>query len=220
MLFLKTLLSQHGLDTPFTGGLGSYKLYVLVAHHIERHLSLGGSDRPGEIILSFLFRFGMSGVAQLGTKRNDQRHCTKLKQYVALDGPNGGCADLSNVFRLDECIELFRLCWERLWSKIVLVGRQPQSGGRTLSLLDDLVCTDRLDRERKLARKQLQATVGRLRGQLRSSQSTTVANATTTAPTMPKKPSGNNKNNKASSTSPRGDLTANEIVAGYGLTPR
>ena len=26
---------QQGLDKPFTGGLGSYKLYVLVAHHVS-----------------------------------------------------------------------------------------------------------------------------------------------------------------------------------------
>lgn len=68
---------QQGLDKPFTGGLGSYKLYVLVAHHvsdfkplyysknsilimtnhcssslqIEHHLANGGNDRPSEILI-------------------------------------------------------------------------------------------------------------------------------------------------------------------------
>lgn len=35
VLFLKVLLNQQGLDKPFTGGLGSFKLYVLVASHVR-----------------------------------------------------------------------------------------------------------------------------------------------------------------------------------------
>jgi hypothetical protein len=35
VLALKVLLNQQGLDLPFTGGLGSYKLYVLVAYHVS-----------------------------------------------------------------------------------------------------------------------------------------------------------------------------------------
>ena len=35
VLLLKILLYQTDLDKPFTGGLGSYKLYVLVAHHVS-----------------------------------------------------------------------------------------------------------------------------------------------------------------------------------------
>ena len=35
ILFLKILLQQVDLDKPFTGGLGSYRLYVLVANHVS-----------------------------------------------------------------------------------------------------------------------------------------------------------------------------------------
>jgi hypothetical protein len=35
VLLLKILLNQHGLDKPFTGGIGSFKLYVLVASHVR-----------------------------------------------------------------------------------------------------------------------------------------------------------------------------------------
>lgn len=35
VVFLKVLLKQQGLDKPFTGGLGSYALYVLVARHVS-----------------------------------------------------------------------------------------------------------------------------------------------------------------------------------------
>ena len=32
---LKILLHQNNLDAPFTGGLGSFKLYVMVAYHVS-----------------------------------------------------------------------------------------------------------------------------------------------------------------------------------------
>ena len=35
VLLLKVLLAQQDLDKPFTGGLGSFKLYVLVSHHVS-----------------------------------------------------------------------------------------------------------------------------------------------------------------------------------------
>ena len=35
VIVLKILLNQQGLDKPFSGGLGSYKLYVLVASHVS-----------------------------------------------------------------------------------------------------------------------------------------------------------------------------------------
>jgi hypothetical protein len=37
VLMLKVLLAQQDLDKPFTGGLGSFKLYVLVSHHVSSH---------------------------------------------------------------------------------------------------------------------------------------------------------------------------------------
>lgn len=37
VLILKVLLAQQDLDKPFTGGLGSFKLYVLVSHHVSLH---------------------------------------------------------------------------------------------------------------------------------------------------------------------------------------
>jgi hypothetical protein len=226
VLFLKTLLTHQSLDAPFTGGLGSYKLYVLVAHHMERHLSLGGSDRPGEIILSFLFRYGKSpscssSIAEpRGKQRHHQRHFTALKQSVPLDGPNGGCADLSNVFRLDACIDLFRQCFDRLWDKIVWMGRHDHGRGE-ISLLADLICPDRLERERSLAR-QAAALRKLAHGPPPSSSCSSTAStaATTTTATKNQSSMHNNNNSQSSSTAsllPRGDLTAEQIAAGYGI---
>ena len=40
VLLLKVLLAQQDLDKPFTGGLGSFKLYVLVSHHVSWSLTV------------------------------------------------------------------------------------------------------------------------------------------------------------------------------------
>ena len=59
--FLKIFLKQLSLDMPFTGGLGSYKLYVLIAKHIERHpehVADKQAPRLGELLLSFLEFYG------------------------------------------------------------------------------------------------------------------------------------------------------------------
>ena len=114
VLFLKILLHQHDLDVPFTGGLGSYKLYVLVAYHIQKHLALGGSDNPGEVLLGFLFRY--SGGAKRGTQ-------TVLNRDTPLKYSADCSADLSNVYRLDSCVELFRACYDCLQSR----SREQQS---------------------------------------------------------------------------------------------
>ncbi|CAM9907549.1 unnamed protein product, partial [Hapterophycus canaliculatus] len=34
-LFLKVFMHQRGLDKPFTGGIGSFKLYALIASHLD-----------------------------------------------------------------------------------------------------------------------------------------------------------------------------------------
>lgn len=36
VLVLKMLLHEHALDKPFTGGIGSFSLYVLIAHHVSK----------------------------------------------------------------------------------------------------------------------------------------------------------------------------------------
>ncbi len=71
---LKTLLSSRALSDPFTGGLGSYALVLMVAASIDRSLAIGrGRDREaataadgshqalyhlGELLMDFLQLFG------------------------------------------------------------------------------------------------------------------------------------------------------------------
>ena len=59
VLLLKVVMAQQGLDPPFTGGLGSYKLYVLVAYHVSMefdYVSLQYCVRIPWIVLPLLTR--------------------------------------------------------------------------------------------------------------------------------------------------------------------
>ena len=114
VLLLKVLLAQQGLDKPFTGGLGSFKLYVLVANHIERHLALGGSDSPAEILLMFLFRYG--GVQ--GYPGVDPHARTRLTQLMVIESEDGGSADMGGVYQVENCVKVFEACFLRLRKRL------------------------------------------------------------------------------------------------------
>lgn len=138
VLLLKVLLAQNGLDEPFKGGLGSFKLYVLVTHHLQQHLELGGSDQPGEVLISFLFRYG-----EVKGHNVDEGSRTRLHKEVPVIEQSGSSADLSNVKHLFNCVDLFRNCWTRLWK----VARGFEDSGD--SLLVHLVDAGRFQRERQ-----------------------------------------------------------------------
>jgi hypothetical protein len=142
VLVLKVLLHQQDLDKPFTGGLGSYKLYVLVAYHIQQHLALGGSDRPGEVLIAFFFRYGNVKGHDV-----DDQNRTMLSQHVALQEESGCIADLSNVFQLEHCVSLFKNCWARLW-KLANAFSAKKCGAND-SLLASFVHGVRLREERE-----------------------------------------------------------------------
>jgi hypothetical protein len=113
VLLLKVVMSQQGLDKPFTGGLGSYKLYVLVAYHIERHLANGGTDRPAEILVSLLVRYGLNGTDgyTIGDATTNLEQIKNRNDVLRCDG---GLVELTPVFRLSDCVDMFRECYERL----------------------------------------------------------------------------------------------------------
>lgn len=142
VLILKILLQQTNLDKPFTGGLGSYKLYVLVAHHVDRHISLGGEDTLAEVLISFFYRFG--DVSRYKNNSINRGAFTKLSQRTILFS-DGGEADLSPVFKIDECAKLFGLCFMRLMERIKL-----RSEGENVSFLSAFIDTTWLRTERNL----------------------------------------------------------------------
>ena len=113
VLLLKIILYQTDLDKPFTGGLGSYKLYVLVAHHLEKHIATGGFDHTAEVLLSFLFRYG-----DIKGKQGSEGLISTLNGQSFITTKDGGNADLAPVFRIKDCVEVFGLCFLRLRRKL------------------------------------------------------------------------------------------------------
>ena len=59
-LCVKILLVQRGYDKPFTGGIGSYKLYVMLAHHLDRVVGADaaklGNFTVGVVLITFFRR--------------------------------------------------------------------------------------------------------------------------------------------------------------------
>jgi hypothetical protein len=204
VLFLKVLLQQQGLDTPFTGGLGSYKLYVLVAYHLHRHLALGGADRPGQVLLSFLFRYG-------GCLCEDD-YRTPLDQDVPLMTDEGAEADLSNVFQLGTCVQLFHECWKRLWSRM-----KQSSKKMAVSLLAEVIDAKRLRKDRKASLSKIRKGGAVLT--LLGRQPTKRRAESPVSASPPEQPS-TKKQKAASPVSPEQprDQTREEILAGYGVT--
>lgn len=115
VLVLKMLLRQMDLDKPFTGGIGSYKLYVLVAYHMQRHLQLGGVDRPSEVLLTFLYRYGNKLESQYITPLCKELvipiHPINFTQVKTLENAEG-FADLSSIFKIDHCVLLFEKTYD------------------------------------------------------------------------------------------------------------
>ena len=178
---MKVLLNQHGLDKPFSGGIGSFKLYVLVASHvsleciplgaiapltkayrssfsrqakIEQHLSLGGHDLAAEILITFLFRYGRIPDTTRGTM--DSRIRTELGQHTVVttqgSGLARGMADMSSVFQLDNSIKVFQACYFVLRRKLQKPNSDPCH-----SIIGYLVDAQWLRGERTECRRKIQS---------------------------------------------------------------
>lgn len=101
-LVLKVLLEQADLNTPYTGGIGSFKLYVLIGHFLSSKSQDGqqwASDRPlGAGALAVL----MLGVLRHAASHFDWRHTFTFASGVQVD--------FSGVYRsdliVDYCAEL------------------------------------------------------------------------------------------------------------------
>jgi len=137
VLVLKIMLQQNDLDKPFTGGLGSYKLYVLVAYHLEQRLASGENDNPAEALVSFFRRYGGCENAKRIKRKSAVTDLAKLDSIEC----DGGLVELNSVFKLSDCLELFRLCNE----KVMSMKNFDLSGVSVLAQLIDHVklCTQR-----------------------------------------------------------------------------
>lgn len=196
MLALKVLLEQADLATPFTGGLGSYKLYVLVAYHMRQHLALGGRDLPGEAFLSFLYRYSSAFTYHYA---HPNAH-TRISQEGELVFDERTSADFSNTFRLSDVSNLFHTSWRRLSSLIEKHGQSSNQKGKASSFLSGVMNVEAL----RDCRKQSKYQAGRFL-QLESSKSNQQASL-------------KRAKNASSCSLQESDLTAQQLMAGYNIT--
>lgn len=145
VLIMKILMSQQNLDKPFIGGLGSFKLYVLVAHHIEKHIKQGGRDRPSEILFSLLYRYGCKKNDKLAT---DLLSLQKRGSSIACDK---AICDLVPVFKLEQCVALFNECHLRLSERL------RRSSQQRLSFLSSFIDCHRLREARECSMRRSKA---------------------------------------------------------------
>lgn len=126
---------------------------------LEQHLALGGSDRPGEVFLSFLVRYGKvtKGLGLIGSQNGmDTKAQTHLSQQTILNSNGQYSADMSAVFLLDHCVDLFQRIWGRLSSTFNVIRHNTKKSEqkKNKSVLVDLFDVDQLieDREECLER--------------------------------------------------------------------
>ena len=77
---------------------------------IERHLALGGSDSPAEMLFTFLFRYGNVN----GFRKIPNAARTNLFQSDGITCEDGGFAEVKSCFRRRDCIEVFETLWWKL----------------------------------------------------------------------------------------------------------
>ena len=230
VVLLKVLLAQHNLDEPYTGGLGSYKLYILIADHIYRHQQWCKDNKNGcrdssehigpfEALFTFLYRYGYGGT-DMQDRQVLQYPTTTLHQHrpvvCAIDGMTS--ADLSNVYKLQDCITLFRLCFHRLYQQILFLQAKQQQGSTqrpsqlSSSTLAHIICPFQLQSSRDRILQQTKEYASKVAPTHSSSSScltlgTANEGATRSSPTISSTTSKNNL--------PQQDRTRDEILAGY-----
>ncbi|CAB1103792.1 unnamed protein product [Ectocarpus sp. CCAP 1310/34] len=67
-LILKVFMRQRGLDKPFTGGVGSFKLYALIASHLQACGCGRAQQQPrdlGQLLLGFFRRYSYTSKERL-----------------------------------------------------------------------------------------------------------------------------------------------------------
>jgi len=139
-VLLKILLQQTNLDKPFSGGLGSYKLYVMIAHHYKSHMALGGGSSAAEILLSFLYRYSDidSEYLDRGTK-NEMSESTLIRC-------DGGEADLKTGIKVERCASLFGVCYHRIMQRL-----EQQCHGYNVSIIGSIIDCIKLESSRKIS---------------------------------------------------------------------
>ncbi|KAG7400668.1 hypothetical protein PHYBOEH_004937 [Phytophthora boehmeriae] len=136
VMFLKEFLHQFDIDKPFTGGLGSFRLYVMVAYVFQRMPKHKNKCQPclSSKLLTFFELFG------------NKKQANFLHEQTQLPLPyqDGNCMNFSGVFRLSDCVETFAMAFDIL-----------SSSGH----LGSIIFEERLHKDRKKSHKDIQQRV-------------------------------------------------------------
>lgn len=198
IVLLKVLLSQHGLDKPFTGGIGSYSLYVLLARHIEQHLALEGDDNPAEILYTFFFRYG---AVKHSNPKIPSLCRTALSQNMIIKTQDGGSTDLKSCFKVDDCEALFGACWRLIHKRI------NGSLNKKHSILQFIIDATKLEIGRSKYKKQVESKLREIDNHKRYR----VASVTPISPKQHILQSGQQRR-----VDTLADREAKELIKGYG----
>ena len=140
---LKVLLKQNDLDKPFTGGLGSFKLYVLVGLHLLRlRRTTFNLHRPtdlGRALMSFLRFYSERRALNQGTV------LSVLHRRV----------EFENNFKVHKVVQVFK----RAYIKLVQAERFGNSWNGRMSRLATILSVEplKVDRDRAMAKAGLKS---------------------------------------------------------------
>jgi DNA polymerase sigma len=120
-LIIKSLLHQRNLNVPYTGGLGSFSVVVMVRHFLltlkDNKRGMTTTSPMGPLLLHFLRYFGRFNFQQLAVKHDGT---TISKQETGIDQPfvvlnpleNSFVNAASSSFRMQEIMAMF-ICTEK-----------------------------------------------------------------------------------------------------------
>ncbi|TDH73569.1 uncharacterized protein CCR75_003096 [Bremia lactucae] len=104
-IFLKEFLHQFDLNKPFTGGLGSYRLYIMVAYIFQRNDPKQRRCRQQPISSLLLLFFEVFGNKK---QSNFLHEGTQLQLPLGV----GGFVDFRGIFRINECVVMFAMAYD------------------------------------------------------------------------------------------------------------
>uniref|UniRef100_A0AAV1UHK5 Poly(A) RNA polymerase mitochondrial-like central palm domain-containing protein n=1 Tax=Peronospora matthiolae TaxID=2874970 RepID=A0AAV1UHK5_9STRA len=133
VMFLKEFLHQFELDKPFTGGIGSFRLYMMVAF-IFQQCKPKHDNEPQPPVSSLLLAF----FELYGNKKlpGFLRENTQLPLALG----DRGYMDFGGVFRIDDCVETFAMAFDILSST---------------GTLGSIIYEERIDKDRKKCSKNM-----------------------------------------------------------------
>ncbi|RLN91651.1 hypothetical protein BBJ28_00006467 [Nothophytophthora sp. Chile5] len=135
--FLKEFLHQFELDKPFTGGLGSFRLYMMVAYVVHRADSKNKTKRQAPVSTLLLMFFELFGNKKLPNFLHE-------RTQLLLPFEDESHLDFGGVFRLADCVDTFAMAFDIL-----------SSTGK----LGSIIYEERLEQDREKSRKAIRQHV-------------------------------------------------------------